>query len=102
MAQIRRPDGRRTLTVTASPSFAAKWLVPRLERFRLLQPEIDVRIDVSEHLVDFGRERSRSLGDDEKLKPFYKFMTENYELRQRFTPYDGREREIWERKSAGQ
>jgi len=44
----------------------------------------------------------QTLGDDEKLKPFYKFMTENYELRQRFTPYDGREREIWERKSAGQ
>jgi LysR family glycine cleavage system transcriptional activator len=58
VAQMRRPDGRRTLTVTASPSFAAKWLVPRLERFRLLQPEIDVRIDVSEHLVDFGREEA--------------------------------------------
>ena len=43
----------------------------------------------------------QTLGDDEKLKPFYKFMSENYELRQRFTPYDGREREIWERKSAG-
>jgi hypothetical protein len=36
------------------------------------------------------------LGDDERLKPLYRFMTENYELRQRFTPYDGREREIWE------
>jgi LysR family transcriptional regulator, glycine cleavage system transcriptional activator len=54
--QIRGDDGRRTLTVTSSPSFAAKWLVPRLERYRQLCPDVDVRIDVSERLVDFARE----------------------------------------------
>ncbi|MGB7210108.1 MAG: hypothetical protein WBD27_15735 [Pyrinomonadaceae bacterium] len=37
------------------------------------------------------------LGPDEKLKPFFLFLKANYRLRQRFTPYDGREREIWER-----
>jgi hypothetical protein len=31
------------------------------------------------------------------LEPFYRFMETNYRLVQKFTPYDGREREIWER-----
>jgi LysR family glycine cleavage system transcriptional activator len=44
------------LSVTTSPSFAAKWLVPRLERFRAANPELDVRIDASTQLVDFARE----------------------------------------------
>ena len=44
------------LSVTTSPSFAAKWLVPRLERFRAANPEFDVRIDASTQLVDFARE----------------------------------------------
>ncbi|WP_119459467.1 transcriptional regulator GcvA [Rhodospirillaceae bacterium SYSU D60014] len=54
--RISAPDGQRILTVTATPSFAAKWLVPRLDRFRQQQPDADVRIDVSERLVDFSRE----------------------------------------------
>ncbi len=35
----------------------------------------------------------------DRLEPFYRYLTEHYELRQRFTPYDGREREVWERKA---
>src|SRR5262249_32610585 len=54
--QVRGSDRRRTLPAPASPSFAAKWLVPRLDRFRQLCPDVDVRIDVSERLVDFARE----------------------------------------------
>jgi LysR family transcriptional regulator, glycine cleavage system transcriptional activator len=49
-------SGSRTLTVTTSPSFAAKWLVPRLQRFREACAEIDVRIHVSEQLVDFSQD----------------------------------------------
>ena len=49
-------DARRTLTVTTLPSIAAKWLVPRLGRFRETHPDIDVRIDASLHLTDFARE----------------------------------------------
>ena len=36
------------------------------------------------------------LSDEQKLKPFYLFLTSNYHLRQKFTPYDARQREIWE------
>jgi LysR family glycine cleavage system transcriptional activator len=44
------------LTVSVAPSFAAKWLVPRLDNFRTVHPEIDVRISASMHLVDFDSE----------------------------------------------
>lgn len=42
-------------------------------------------------------EEMASLKENEKLKPFYLFLASNYELRQKFTPYDGRQPEIWER-----
>ena len=54
--RLRAHDVRRVLTVTTLPSIAAKWLVPRLGRFREAHPEIDVRIDASLHLTDFSRE----------------------------------------------
>jgi LysR family glycine cleavage system transcriptional activator len=50
----RRTGG--TLTASVVPSFAAKWLVPRLGRFRAANPDIDLRISTSQHLVDFARE----------------------------------------------
>jgi LysR family glycine cleavage system transcriptional activator len=46
-------DGRR-LTLTAAPSFAAKWLVPRLGRFEAAYPEVDVWLSADMDLVDFG------------------------------------------------
>lgn len=44
------------LTVSTSPNFASKWLVPRLGRFAESHPEIDLRISASLHHVDFARE----------------------------------------------
>ena len=46
-------DGRR-LTVSVAPSFAAKWLVPRLGRFEALHPSVDVWISAGIELVDFA------------------------------------------------
>ena len=42
------------LTVSLAPSFAVKWLLPRLDRFQAAHPEIDVRVAASMELVDFG------------------------------------------------
>ncbi len=42
------------LTVSALPSFAARWLVPRLGRFRQIRPDIDLRIDPTAALSDFA------------------------------------------------
>jgi DNA-binding transcriptional LysR family regulator len=41
-----------TLSVSAAPTFAHKILLPRLERFTLQFPDIRVRIDTSQRLVD--------------------------------------------------
>jgi LysR family glycine cleavage system transcriptional activator len=45
-------DGRR-LTVSVAPSFAAKWLVPRLGRFEAAHPQVDVWVSAGLELVDF-------------------------------------------------
>lgn len=54
-ARLRASDVRGTLTVSVLPSFAARWLVPRLGRFREIHPEIDVRVAPTAELVDFAR-----------------------------------------------
>lgn len=53
--RMRAERGRRQLIISAEPSFATAWLVPRLERFRLRAPNVDVLIDSSAHLVDLAR-----------------------------------------------
>jgi LysR family glycine cleavage system transcriptional activator len=44
------------LTVSTSPNFAAKWLVPRLGRFSETNPAIDLRIGATMQHVDFARD----------------------------------------------
>ncbi|NOC43842.1 MULTISPECIES: LysR substrate-binding domain-containing protein [unclassified Ruegeria] len=46
------PDRRITLSVT--PSFASKWLVPRLSGFTDLYPDVSVQVDARERLADFS------------------------------------------------
>lgn len=56
VARIGPAGDRRLLTVSTGLSFAAKWLVPRLDRFRQRHPDLDVRVDVTERLADFARD----------------------------------------------
>ncbi len=49
-------QSRGVLTVTMLPSFATRWLVPRLGLFSARHPEIDVRVAPSVHRVDFERD----------------------------------------------
>ncbi|HKW36239.1 MAG TPA: LysR substrate-binding domain-containing protein [Burkholderiales bacterium] len=44
------------LTVTTTASFAALWLVPRLNDFRRLHPGIDMRLDANNEIQDLERE----------------------------------------------
>lgn len=46
-------DGRR-VTVSVAPSFAAKWLMPRLGRFEAAHAEMDVWLQAGMELVDFA------------------------------------------------
>jgi LysR family glycine cleavage system transcriptional activator len=56
LQKIRQVDNPTQVRVTVSPSLAAKWLVPRLDRFLESVPGADVRIDVSSEPLDFDRE----------------------------------------------
>lgn len=53
-ARVR--DDRPVVAVSVLPSFAARWLVPRLGRFLERHPGIDVRISASEEVTDFATE----------------------------------------------
>jgi LysR family transcriptional regulator, glycine cleavage system transcriptional activator len=54
--RIKRLENRNQIRVSSTPSVAAKWLVPRLDGFLSAYPSADVRIDVSNTLVDFERD----------------------------------------------
>jgi LysR family transcriptional regulator, glycine cleavage system transcriptional activator len=53
---LRTRGERGVLTVSTAPSFAAKWLVPRLGAFAQQYPEIDLRLAANTALVDFDRD----------------------------------------------
>jgi len=53
--QMRAHSESGVLTISVSPSFGAMWLVPRLERFRSQHPDIEIRIDGTDRLVDLAR-----------------------------------------------
>lgn len=43
----------KALSVTVSPAFAAKWLLPRYERFQLEHADIELRLETSLTPIDF-------------------------------------------------
>lgn len=56
LAAERVRPGRRVVQITAVPSFASRWLMPRLPAFMAREPEIEVRIDASPVLADLARD----------------------------------------------
>lgn len=46
----------KILMIRSAPSFAVKWLMPRLADFMHRHPDIDVRLDASNEKTDFGHE----------------------------------------------
>ena len=57
LERLRSGSAGGVLTVTVSPAFAAKWLLPRIERFQAAWPETDLRLDTSLKPVDFVGQR---------------------------------------------
>jgi DNA-binding transcriptional LysR family regulator len=53
--RIRGPGARR-LTLSTTIGFASLWLIPRLNDFRARHPDIDIRIDANNRLIDLARE----------------------------------------------
>ena len=54
--QIQRSPDEKRLRIKLPPTFAIRWLMPRLARFHALHPDIDVQITTSHQRVDFDRE----------------------------------------------
>jgi LysR family glycine cleavage system transcriptional activator len=42
-SQVTSPAGERVLTIGVGPTFAIRWLIPRLADFRKVEPDIEVR-----------------------------------------------------------
>lgn len=53
---VRAGDRERRLIVSVLPSFAARWLMPRVGRFIELHPQIDLELMAATALVDFRRD----------------------------------------------
>jgi LysR family transcriptional regulator, glycine cleavage system transcriptional activator len=66
-AQVTSPSSLRVLTIGVGPTFAMRWLIPRLADFRKQEPDIDVRITTGGAAVPFGEDWSCGikLGDGE-------------------------------------
>lgn len=58
--RMRSKGSGLSLMVSAGPAFAAKWLLPRLQRFTRAHPAIDVRIAASMHAVDGRNAQAQS------------------------------------------
>lgn len=52
VSNLRIRRAQSVLVISVVPSFAIKWLVPRLERFSVLHPDVDVRLSASRELMD--------------------------------------------------
>jgi LysR family glycine cleavage system transcriptional activator len=57
LERLKEGSANGVLTVTVSPAFAAKWLLPRIESFQQAWPQTDVRLDTSLKPVDFVAQR---------------------------------------------
>jgi LysR family glycine cleavage system transcriptional activator len=53
-AQVTAPSSLRVLTIGVGPTFAMRWLIPRLADFRLEEPDIEVRITTGGAAAPFG------------------------------------------------
>src|SRR5262249_14913494 len=64
-AQVTAPPSLRVLTIGVGPTFAMRWLIPRLADFRKEEPAIDVRITTGGVAAPFGDDWSCgiTLGD---------------------------------------
>ena len=57
LERLREGSMNGVLTVTVSPAFAAKWLLPRIDRFQTACPNTDVRLETSLKSIDFVSQR---------------------------------------------
>lgn len=52
-SRVRQGQGERTVTISLFPSFAVRWLIPRLNDFRERYPDYEIELVSSVRRVDF-------------------------------------------------
>lgn len=77
-ADLRRED-EALLTISASHTIAARWLAPRLGRFQLAHPELAVRLESNNAVIDFARDAAdvairftRAPGEELQADPLFR------------------------------
>jgi LysR family transcriptional regulator, glycine cleavage system transcriptional activator len=55
---LRSGPPRQTVVVTISQALVASWLLPNLDDLRRAHPEIEMRLDVSDRLLDLARDEA--------------------------------------------
>src|SRR5260370_10576571 len=53
--QLRASGSSRQLSLTTTTGFASLWLIPRLQRFTSLHPDVDVRISATTTVINLER-----------------------------------------------
>lgn len=53
LSELVAAPAQTVVRVSVEPSLASVWLVPRLNRFRQLRPDIDVALEVDPRLIEF-------------------------------------------------
>jgi len=54
--RVQREREIPALKLNLPPTFAVKWLIPRMRRFMAAHPDIDLRVSTSKHMSDFARD----------------------------------------------
>ncbi len=53
LSDVSQATGVSQVTISSEPTFAALWLVPHLQQFRDLYPDVDVTIESDPRLIEF-------------------------------------------------
>jgi LysR family transcriptional regulator, glycine cleavage system transcriptional activator len=56
VASMQAAQNNHVLTISVAPSFASKWLVPRLDAYLHGKPDMQVRVLATDKLTDFAQE----------------------------------------------
>jgi LysR family glycine cleavage system transcriptional activator len=55
-ASLKRQTRPNRLTISVLPSFASRWLMPRIGRFMALHPGLEVQVEATASLANFARD----------------------------------------------
>ena len=58
LSEMEVTSAQSVVRVSVEPSLAAVWLVPRLNRFRAMRPDIDVSVEVDPRPIEFRSDQA--------------------------------------------